>query len=68
MRDETKEITNNKTPLYVTLSTAAKMMGVSNLYLGYLMRNKLIDVGVVIKEQGKKKRKYLVNVEKLKAL
>ena len=44
------------------------MMGISTLYLGYLMRNKLIDVGVVIKEQGKKKRKYLVNVEKLKAL
>ena len=68
MRDETKEITKNEPPLYVTLSTAAKMMGISNLYLGYLMRNKLIDVGVVIKEQGKKKRKYLVNVEKLKAL
>ena len=68
MRDETKETTNNGTPLYVTLWTAAKMMGISTLYLGYLMRNKLIDVGVVIKEQGKKKRKYLVNVEKLKAL
>lgn len=57
-----------KNPMYVNLTTAAKITGLTASYLGYAMRNNLIDIGTVVTEKGKTKRKYIINLEKLKAL
>lgn len=63
-----EEVEKKRERLFVTLAEASRMSGISPAYLGHLMRKNLIDVGKVIKEEGYTKRRYLINVEKLKNL